>query len=139
MSAKGSPAGAATGLNLLPLCAAVVLAVLGYLPTRNRAGDDGMRAMLAALAVAVGTAYVTLFPAIRRMTVAKDVPARFQAALRAGVERFIITLALAGAVTWRTDIPPRVFLLWVAISYLVMITVETAILIRWAKKLETKS
>lgn len=128
----------AAGLVLLPLLAVMLIGVAGYWPTRHWVGAEGLRAMTVALAVVTAAVYVTLAWAMRRMADSADPSKRFQAALRAAVERFVITLALAGVIAWRGKVSIRVFLIWVALSYVLMIKVETLILILWARRLERR-
>lgn len=121
-----------------PLVVVMALGAIGFLPTRRLAGATGVEAMMAALGVVLGAVYATLLPAMRRMTAAADPAARFKAAFRAGLERMVITLAVAGAIAWRVRLDVRSFLVWVAISYVVTIKVETLILIRWSRRLEKR-
>lgn len=139
MSARTVGAGSVAGLLAWPLLTILMLVVVGWLPTRRMAGAAGVDAMLAGLGLVGGAVYASLVPAMRRMAVAKDAPDRFKAAFRAGLERFILTLALAGAVVWQTKVNANAFLVWVAVGYVVTIKVETLILIRWSKRLENRS
>jgi hypothetical protein len=56
---------------------------------------------------------------------------RLQVAFRAGLERFVATLVVAGLLAWRSELDTRTLLVWTAISYVVMLTVELLALLRW--------
>ena len=122
----------------LPAAASLLLGVLGYFPTGRLAGEAGIRSMLIAQGLVLGAVYATMFRAMKRMAAAADAPARFKAAFRAGVERFMLTLAVAAAIAWRSKTSSNAFLIWVAISYVIMIKVETLLLIQWSRKLENR-
>jgi hypothetical protein len=127
------------GWKWLPAVVLLFIGGVGYLPTLRIAGRPGVQSMLVALGLVLGAVYATMLRAMRRMALAVDAPQRFKAAFRAGVERFIVTLALAGAIAWRGRVSPGPFLVWVAVSYVVMIKIETVILIRWSRRLENRS
>ncbi|HEV7517246.1 MAG TPA: hypothetical protein VGR07_13170 [Thermoanaerobaculia bacterium] len=102
---------------------AVAIALLGYLPTKRWGGEGAVRAMLAGCGVggvasALGGVPVLLFSGTGGASGASGVLAamavRFAAAL---------ALALAGALSGRFERGP--FLLWVAISYMALLTVDT--------------
>ena len=115
------------------------MGLVGWVPTQRLGGPAAVQAMEAALVMVLVVVYATSLRAWRRMQSSADAPQRFKAAFRAGMERFIATLVLAGAVAWRTKIDARAFLVWVAISYVVMIKIETLILIRWSRRLENQT
>jgi hypothetical protein len=76
----------------------------------------------------VAVAYATLLPAMRKTRNA-DGPARLKAGFTAAVQRFLATLMLAVSVAWGGNVQVDVFLTWVAITYLVMVKIETAALV----------
>jgi hypothetical protein len=123
-------------LFLLPLGGGCLLAMAGYFPTRSLGGQVGVEAMVVAQAVVMAVVYATLVPAMRRM-VGADAQGRFRIALKASVIRFLLTVFLASVVAWRGDVDPTAFLVWVGITYVVMIKVETWALIHWSKRLES--
>ncbi len=124
-------------LYLLPLAGWVILASAGYWPTRVMSGIEGVKAMAAAQGVVVAIVYATLVSGLRRMVNA-DGPKRLQIGLKAGVVRFILTLATAGTIIWRGGLEPAAFLLWVGISYVVMIKIETYVFICSMRRLEKR-
>jgi glycosyltransferase involved in cell wall biosynthesis len=102
---------------------AVAIALLGYLPTKRWRGEGAVRAMAAGCGVgvvasALGGVPVLLWSGGTGATGASGVLAamavRFAAAL---------ALALAGALSGEFERGP--FLLWVAISYMALLTVDT--------------
>ncbi len=121
-------------MYVLPVVVAGLLLAAGYWPTRIMAETDGLRSMIAAQVLVVFTVYLTMVPALRWMA-RKDAAGRFQLVLRAAVVRFLVTLALTGVVLWWGGFDAEVFLIWLAISYLVMLLVETLILVCRLKQL----
>ncbi|MEA2693604.1 MAG: hypothetical protein QOJ16_2991 [Acidobacteriota bacterium] len=99
---------------------AVAIALLGYLPTKRWGGEGAIRAMLAGCGVgvvasALGGVPVLLWSGAGGATgVLAAMAVRFAAAL---------ALALAGALSGMFERGP--FLLWVAISYMALLTVDT--------------
>ena len=124
-------------LTILPLVIWVLLVAIGYFPTQSLGGRRGVEAMVIAQAVVVGIVYVTLIPAMRKMVIAERA-LRFQIALKAGAIRFILTLLIVLIMAWRCPPNTTIFLVWVAIAYLVMIKLETLALIFWDKRLESQ-
>lgn len=121
----------------LPVLAAGLLAAAGYWPTQRLAGPEGVRSMLAAVTIVLAVVYATLLPAMRKMAVVEPA-ARFKLALKAGAQRFILTLAVAGAIALTGALPLTGFLVWVALAYVVMIKAETAALLWWMRRLENR-
>ncbi|MBN2562187.1 MAG: hypothetical protein JXQ75_14785 [Phycisphaerae bacterium] len=125
-------------LYLLPLAGWLVLVVVGYLPTRSLGGAGALEAMVAGQAVVVAVVYGTLVPALRRMATA-EARVRLRIALKAGGVRFLLTVLIGAVVAWRGFVEPSVFLIWLAIAYVVMIKIEVWTLIRWGKRLESQT
>ena len=105
---------ALAGLTLL-------LAAIGYLPTRSVAGESGVAAMLLACGVSlVGSAVGAVPIAMARN--AREGLKRFIASMAL---RLLVVAVLAGVAYWILD-PERVpFLLWLAISYLALLVADT--------------
>jgi hypothetical protein len=122
-------------LLLLPAAAAIVLAAVGYLPTNSLGGPDGLKAMVTAQATVLAVIYATLVPGLRRMASAAG-PTRLRVGLEAGFARFLLTMMLAVVIMWRKCVDGPVFLGWLAITYIVMIKVETWVFICWGKTLD---
>jgi len=123
---------------LWPLAGWLILVLLGYWPTQSLTGGRGIEAMLAAQAMVVVVVYVTLIPAMRQMSRA-DSKTRFQIAFKAIAQRFLLTLLIAAAIAWKGNLDTTAFLIWVSITYVIMIKIETVILIRWSRSFENQS
>jgi hypothetical protein len=121
-------------IYLLPAAAALILAAVGYFPTRLLAGRAGLAAMVAAQAIVLVVIYGTLAPALSRMTA--DGAARLRIGLAVGVVRFLLTMLLGAVIVWKSFFVPPVFLIWLAVSYVVLIKVETWTFIWLGKKLD---
>ncbi|NLX12357.1 MAG: hypothetical protein GXY44_01710 [Phycisphaerales bacterium] len=134
MTAYGKPGISVGRMYVLPVVVAGLLLAAGYWPTRIIADTDGIRSMVAAQVLVVFTVYLTMVPALRRMT-RNDASARFQLVLRAAVVRFLVTLVSTGLILWWGVVDAKVFLIWLAISYLIMLMVETLILVCRIKQL----
>jgi hypothetical protein len=121
-------------LYFLPAAAGLILAAAGCLPTWLLAGRAGLGAMIAAQTIVLVAIYGTLTPALSRMTA--DGAARLRIGLAAGVARFLLTMLLGAVIVWRNLFALPVFLIWLAISYAVLIKVETWAFIWLGKKLD---
>lgn len=111
-----------------------LLMATGYWPTQIMADAYGIRSMVAAQVLVACAVYLTMVPVLRRMVI-KDAAERLQLVLWAAVVRFFVTLVLTGLVLWWGGVDAKVFLIWLAISYLVMLMVETLILVCRIKQL----
>jgi len=124
-------------LALLPPAGGLALAAIGYYPTRLLAGQEGVRAMLLAQALVAMVVLATLMSAMRKM-VGKSQVDRFRIAMAAGLTRFLVTVPLLAAVSWRGRVDVATFALWGAASYVVMILLEAVVLARWFRYLESE-
>lgn len=122
-------------VGILPLVCCLILAAIGYLPTQSYGDSDATRAMLIAQFMVVLIVYASLFPAMRRMIEA-DANRRFLIALKAGVIRLILTVPVAAIIALRVELNTTVFLIWVAITYVVLIKAETIALVLWSRHLD---
>ena len=125
-------------LRLLPVGGSAALVLLGVYPTLRLSGEDGVRAMLAAQVIVIAVTYATMRMAMRRMR-SQPVQRRFQIALAAGVARLFATVAIAAAVAVAGRLRLDAFMIWIVISYVIMIKIETVILVRWSSLLERNS
>ncbi len=106
----------------------VVLLAVGYLPTRSIAGEAALPAMLLACFVSfIGSAVGALPIATVGTSGTKGAAGmeglkRFTASM---VLRLLVVAALAGAVIWFLGPERKPFLLWLAISYLVLLAADT--------------
>lgn len=135
MTAAGDRARPPGRLWLMPLAGWLLTAAAGYYPTRSLGGRNGLEAMFAAQALVVAIVYVTLLPAMRKMVGASPAE-KLRVALKAGTIRLLVTLPVIAAVAWRGVFEPAAFLIWVAITYVVLIQVETLTLVYWNRRLE---
>ena len=100
----------------------LVLLAAGYLPTHSIAGEAALPAMLLACGVSfVGSAVGGLPIAMARAGGMEGLK-RFTASM---VLRLLVVAALAGAVIWFLGPERKPFLLWLAISYLVLLAADT--------------
>lgn len=122
-------------LWLSPLICSIAIAALGSGLANDANGRNGLIAMGAGLAIVLAAVYATLGSMLRKLVTAPP-SERLQLALRAGVTRFLIAIALSAAVAWRTGLPPAPLLISVAVGYFVIVQSETVILVRWMASLE---
>ena len=123
-------------LMLIPPALSLVLAGLGLWPTIRLAGAHHVDAML--LGIGIVLASITMWMGLARMSRATR-PERFQIAMAAGIVRFFASLAVAGFFAWKSIVEPGTLLIWVAISYVLMIKVETLAFIHWDRQLENNA
>ena len=117
-------------LLFLAALAGITLALLaiGYLPTRSIGGEVALPAMLLGCAVSfVGSALGALPIATagsgeRAGVAGVEGLKRITAAMAL---RLLLVAALAGGVLWLLSPSRRPFLLWLAISYLVLLVADT--------------
>lgn len=125
--------GGSTYLKQLGLCvavssvAALLLVAVGYVPTARAAGQDGIVAMLAGCGVSwaaggagsVWAAHAITGPASKRgIGVLASTGVRFGAVLL-----MVVPLVLSGLLV------RNVFVLWVVVSYLVLLLVDTSLMV----------
>ena len=109
-------------------CLTVLLLAIGYLPTRSIAGEAALPAMALACAICfVGSAVGGVPIATTGRRRVEDNPGidglkRFTASM---VLRLLVVAALAGAVIWLLEPARKPFLLWLAVSYLVLLAADT--------------
>lgn len=103
------------GLTLLLMAA-------GYLPTRSSGGEPALVAMALACGVSlVGSALGGVPIALAREGGLEGLK-RFVASM---VLRLLVVAALAGLLLWLVGPARRPFLLWLALSYLVLLAADT--------------
>lgn len=108
--------GALSGLTL-------VLVAAGYLPTRAAGGPQALAAMALACAVSlVGSALGGLPIALAGDGGGLEGLKRFVASM---VLRLLVVAVLAGLVIWLLGPVRKPFLLWLALSYLVLLAADT--------------
>jgi len=104
--------------------ATVIAALLGYVPTRRLGGEDALPAMLAGCVVGLLASAAGGVPvALARRAAAPT--ARLQAMMAAMGLRFAVVLALGVAALLSGAFARTPLLMWVAISYVVLLVVDT--------------
>ncbi len=105
------------------LAGVVALALaLGYVPTRRLAGEAGLKAMLAGCAIGAVSSMVGAIPvalAAARGIKSATAPLAAMALRFAAALALVLPAALSG---WFATVP---LLVWVAISYMVLLAVDT--------------
>jgi len=118
----------------LALAVTVALAALGWIPTLRRAGSEALPALLAGCAVSLAAALVGGWvlqradPGSRLRGAAVQGPEAAQAmvaGLQAMGVRLLVLAALGTAVGLADVVPLEPFLIWMVISYLALLPVET--------------
>lgn len=118
----------------LALAVTVGLAALGWIPTLRRAGAEALPSLVAGCAVSLAAALVgglvihRADPASRLGGASAQGPAAAQAmvaGLQAMGVRLLVLAGLGTAVGLANVVPLEPFLLWMVISYLALLPVET--------------
>lgn len=131
------PGAAFTRLALLSLVATVVVAAIGYLPTRAMAGPGGVHAMAAGVGIALLAALAGLVPPL--LSIRHGPRERLNGLLAGMAVRFVLLLALLLA-TMLSGLLDRVPLaLWAAIGYIILLAVDTAGLAWLTKRMSRTS
>ena len=110
-------------------CALTV--IVGYWPSANWAGPQGVAGLLAGVAIALVGGWVACCPVVGSLR--KSAAERVNAILLSIVLRFVITLALAAAAALSGLFAPKPLILWVAIAQLIVLAVDTVGLVRLVK------
>jgi hypothetical protein len=134
------PARRSAGLVIVliaPLVSWAVLAAVGYHPTLRAAGVAGLRAMFVGQGLVAGVVYLTLLPILSH-TRGLPPAMRLQNLLQVAALRFGLTLLAAGGLAWGDVFSPAPLLVWVGVTYVVMIQFETIALVRWMRLEETR-
>ena len=112
-----------TRLILAGIGTAVAVALLGYFPTVRIAGADAIGAMVAGIAVSLVAGCAGAVPIA---LAAQGDPAKTpQAILTATAIRFLLALALTVSVVFSGWFDRVVLGMWVGLSYLAMLMVDT--------------
>ena len=98
-----------------------LLVAVGYLPTRSLAGEAGAAAMLLACGIALVGSAVGAVP----IATVRDPKEGLKRITGSMVLRLLVVAVLAGVAYWLLAPERRPFLLWLAISYLVLLVADT--------------
>ncbi len=107
---------------------AIGIAVLGYYPTIEIAGRQALSSMLAGIGASLAAGLIGAVPV--GLVVTKDPKQAPQAILLATALRFTVVLALALVVIFCGRFDRTVAAMWIGISYLVMLAVDTVFAVR---------
>ncbi|HEV2855585.1 MAG TPA: hypothetical protein VHC97_22545 [Thermoanaerobaculia bacterium] len=110
------------------LATVVLVAALGFVPTRRLGGEEALAAMIAGCAVgwaasALGGIPVALGRGSRGGTVTPA--ARLQAMLMSMALRFGVVIVLGAAAAFSGWFGLKPLLIWIAVSYLALLAVDT--------------
>lgn len=107
----------------LAVGALVLLAALGYVPTRRLAGDGATSAMLVGAGLALLASMIGILPLLK---VRGRPPAQKIAALMGSIAlRLGVVVAAAAAVALAGVLALKPFLVWIALSHLVLVAVDS--------------
>ncbi len=115
---------------------AVAIAGVGFLPTRKLAGVEGLWAMLAGCGVSLLGSWFGAVP--MAMVVVGDKTAVATAALGAMAVRFMVVVSGALALALGTELERPSLLIWVGISYLVLLVVDTLFAVRMGQSKDAR-
>ena len=105
---------------------AVLVTMLGYVPTRRLAGEGALPSMLAGCALALLASAAGGIPvALSRRAKAPAPAAKLQAMLAAMGLRFAVLLILGGLAGLSGWFDSSTLLIWIAIGYLALLAVDT--------------
>jgi hypothetical protein len=111
------------GFAILLALVVVATAAIGYSPTQDRWGADGVDGMIAVAAICLGSALVALIPLA---FVAPRYPDYIgQAALGATVIRLLLTMGALVAYQVLKQPHMASFLFWAPVFYLLLLAIET--------------
>jgi len=108
----------------LAAAAAALLAAVGWLPTRNLAGDGGTVALVAACVVCWLGSALGGVPVLLGETAAAATRAPVAVAFGSMLVRFVAVLGLAMAGALSGLVAVRPFLVWTGIGYLALLVVD---------------
>ena len=113
---------------------ACVIACVGYFPTVRIAGQDAVWAMVIGCGVSWVASCVGAIPLAMAASGRSSQPA--MAVLGSTVLRFLTVLLLVVPLVLGSSLDRRVMIFWVAVSYLLMLLVDTAFAIRVTKRVK---
>lgn len=115
----------------LALGAAVAVALIGYLPTRRLGGEGASAAMLLGCAVSFSASVVGMLPLL---LAPPDLaaPDRTVRSLGSMVLRLGVLVMLGAAAALAGIVPLRPLILWIALSHLALLGVDTLYALRLA-------
>lgn len=131
-TARRHAAGLHARLTILLVGVAGAMALLGYFPTLRFGGEAGVQAMWAALGVTVVTSSLAALP----VTVARIRPRRetlVNVLLGSLVLRMALVVLLGASTVLSGFFDAKPLLLWIGISYLILLPIDTLYAARYAR------
>ncbi len=132
-----SPMRAYAGLALLTALTVAVVGAVGYFPTINVGGRAAIWAMLVGLLIGAVATLVGLIPVMASLP--KPPRVRHNALLFGMTIRMVATILLTAAVALSGQIAVKPLLIWVAISYVMLLGVDTSAVAWLYKRLEREA
>ena len=114
------------------LLVTAIIAGTGYYPTMKLAGDDHISAMIAGCTMSWIASCAGAVPLARALSGPSSETAT--AILASTTIRFFVVLALVAPLTLSGWFDRVVFIVWVAISYLLLLAVDTCYVVRLMKR-----
>ena len=125
---RSSPIGLYLRFVALALAISVGAVLLGYMPTRRLAGSGAVPGMLAGCGISLIASLIGVVPIIAaRCGSAAKIP---QAILMSTIVRFLVVVILALSVALSGWFERAPLLLWVAISYILLLIADTLYAVR---------
>jgi uncharacterized membrane protein required for colicin V production len=121
-------------LICLTVLTALVLSAVGYFPTRNLAGAAGVVAMLVGVAIALLSSLAGLAPAL--LSLRGSALDRHKGLMTGMGIRFLTVLAMTVAAALSGFLNQKVVVVWVAISYMTLLMVDTPATIYLIRRME---
>lgn len=122
MTAAGARYGRFLGLIAL---VTIGLVVVGWLPTRRLMGADGLSALVAGCAASLAASAAGALVVLRKVV---NGTAVVTAAMTAMGLRVLVLVPLAAVLITAGWVEPKPFLLWLAISYMVLLVADTRLM-----------
>ena len=107
------------------LAATALAALLGYVPTRRLGGEEALGAMIAGCAIGWLASALGGIPVVLGRGKVANPTARLQAMMASMGLRFGVVLALGAAAAFSGWFGLKPLLLWIAISYMALLAVDT--------------
>ena len=108
-----------------------VLAAVGYGPTVRLGGESAWREMLAGCGISLIGSWIGIAPVLLAR---REGGQPFNAVASSAVLRLVVTLGLALSVVLSEWLDRRPLLIWVGISYCVLLVVETMFAVRMTSR-----
>ena len=119
----------------LTFVSVAVIGLVGYFPTVRLAGGDSVRSMV----IGCGVSWLAgCLGAVAFARAVRDPAKAGQSILTATAVRFVAVLMLVVPLVFSGLVDRRVFVVWVALSYVLLLLVETPLAVRLLRRLPGK-